>query len=149
MEVYNRKKEQMAAPINRIVVADAQRELERKRSLSPMPRVLQSENVGKKLLYKSDIDELKLSIARDREALLEKVSAINQDVQNKFDELSAQIDRAVKSIESSKMEILKEALATSVKQQNSNVSQITDELVSHLTKLNELNSRLASVEDML
>ena len=54
-----------------------------------------------------------------------------------------------KNIEVSKVEILKESLNNCIKQQNSNLSQLSDELISHLDKINELSSRVATVESIM
>lgn len=136
MDIYFKKRDQMRSPARPSIV-DANAEIEKKRSASPVVnKISVGGPVVQKVVYKADLDLVK-----------KQVDDIQEKVNAKLAEVSASIEKLSKSSESVKCEELKKQLSESVKKQNENITSLASELVSQLDKLNEINSRLASVED--
>ena len=145
MDLYFKKKEQLNAPINKIV-ADATIEIEKKRALSPAPRSSSVIRMDKKVMYKTDLDDIKAKLNVQSDSLNKQVNSLNADMNSQFAEIQKIVNSLSKNIESTKIETLKDSLNNAVKQQNDNMHKFSDELILHLNRLNELESRLLIIE---
>lgn len=138
-DIYFKKKEQMKSPARQNVV-DATVELEKKRSASPI--VLGRErSVGacvQKVCYKHELESVR-----------NEVSAVQKDIEALVNDLKAQVDKLNKQFESVKYENLKNQLNDSVSKQNENIKNITAELVNMMDKINAVDSKVASIEEVL
>ena len=157
MDLYSKKREQLNCSNKICVNDDASRVIEsRKRSMSPVARVGGPAGGGaacgeplRKVAYVSDVDKIKNDVATQQDAIMVRVLNMFNEMTARVDELKATIESVNKNIEVSRVEILKEALNSSIKQQNSNLEKLSDELITHLDKINELTSRVATVESVL
>jgi len=148
-ELYFRKKEQLSNAVVKIPVLDASSDMERKRSLSPAPRVSKNTGECKKVAYSKDVEDLKTALAVNAEETLAKVNEFKKSIDLSLSEQKSIFENTVKNLESNKNETLKTILNDTIKATNVNISNISNELIALLTKLNEIDSRLTSVEDVL
>lgn len=148
-DLYFRKKEQLSNAVVKIPVLDASTDIERKRSLSPAPRVARNTENCKKVAYSKDVEELKTALSVNAEETLAKVNEFKKSIDLSLLEQKSIFENTVKNLESNKNETLKTILNDTIKATNTNISNISNELIALLTKLNEIDSRLTSVEDVL
>jgi len=148
-ELYNRRKTLMSDSLPKMQVTDSVSQMEKSRACSPVPRrpvgpLLE----GKKLLYTVDLESFKLEISSRLSVMESRVQSTLDASNQQKDAMTQKISEALQKMENSKAENLKNILNEAVKQSNSNVKNISDELVSHIDKINELKSRVESIESV-
>lgn len=154
-DLYSKKREQLNSNNKICVNEDAGKVIERKRSMSPVARSGgcagggASNGEGRKVAYVSDVDKIKADVLAQKDEIMGRITNMFNEMTARVDALKECIDSVGKTVESSRAEILREALNTTIKQQNSNLNQLSDELITHLDKINELSSRVATIEGVL
>jgi len=140
-KLYMSKKENLSSAVKTRVV-DVSNEMERARSSSPKPTErIPIERTNNKIAYKCELEELKLLIS----ASLESIKKNSDDVlsiKNSMLELES-------SIKKSNTENLKTVVNDAVKGFNENLKKVATEMIGHMDAINELKSRVESIENML
>ena len=151
-ELYNRRKTLMSDSLPKMQVTDSVSQMEKSRACSPVPpaprRSVGPLLEGKKLLYTVDLESFKLEISSRLSVMESRVQSTLDASNQQKDAMTQKISEALQKMENSKAENLKNILNEAVKQSNSNVKNISDELVSHIDKINELKSRVESIESV-
>jgi len=108
-----------------------------------------SQRVVRKVVYKDDLNELVLNV----EKLKNQLKAIEEDNREKHNVVVEQLQSLKKDIslgdQQSKTERLKEKLESFINKYNENMVYNSDVIKNLDTKINELNNRLQSVEEII
>jgi len=147
---YFAKKNVRRGTPNNIVVPDASQEIEKKRASSPVPRAgtgAVSISEGKKVVFKGDLDQVKLKLIAKCDEMNEKMDKVLNECKEQINEMKQNVENAVKGMESRKNESLKQVLEEAVKQSSKNVHALTDEMVNQMDQINELRSRLDEIDE--
>jgi len=153
--LYSNKKNQMTG-VNKPIVGNINIELEKARCNSPKPATRDVDSVKcpkGKVAYEKDIEEIKNKLHSCEESsknLELNLSHTMAELKNDLDvNLNSKLDEQKKFFESVKAESLKNAINDAVKNFNENIKNIASELVKHQDLLNELKSRVQTIEDVL
>lgn len=166
--VYNTRKEQLAGSKN-VAVSSIDTEMSRVRGKSPKPlqrleRSTTNEKQDeiskdvkecrevKKVAYKSDLEEIKNKVSSFESVYASFEQTIKQLTEDNKNELldlfNSKLDENKKQIESLKVESLKNVLNDSIAKMNEQLKRVSEELVNNLDAINELKSRIQTVEDL-
>jgi len=151
--LYNFKRETLAGP-KKQNVTNITTEIEKVRSQSPVvnPAVAKSTS-NKKIAFKNDIDELNLKISSAENSLKTLQTNIKYNLDDTKNDISNMVNEIIsdqkKYFNTLKVENLKETLDESIKNINNSLKNVAKQLVDHLDAINEIKSRLTSLEDML
>jgi ABC-type multidrug transport system ATPase subunit len=150
--LYSNKKNQLTS-VPKQSINNINSELEKARSNSPKPQTREICINKGKVAYEKDIEELKQKIElcetlnkQLETSLINTVSGLRNDLELN---VNSRLDEQKKFFESVKAENLKNAINDAVKSFNENIKNIASELVKHNDCLNELKSRIQSIEDVL
>lgn len=139
--LYTAKKESLSSAVKNRVV-DVSNEMERARSSSPKPvERVPIERTNNKIAYKCELEELKILINASLESIKKNSDDVSS-VKNSILELDS-------SIKKSNSENLKLVVNDAVKGFNENLKKVATEMIGHMDAINELKSRVESIESML
>jgi hypothetical protein len=145
MDTYFTKKKQMSDS-GAIAPIDAKTELDKRRASSPVPVRGESRvPTDKKIMYKAEFDEAKKAL---NDSIDTKLSVLDKTLRVQIDELKTTVETFTKQLEATKIESLKQVLNDSIKQQNANIQDISDELIRHLDKINTIVSKISDIEQL-
>ena len=161
---YNSRKEQLAGG-QKVNVGSIDVEIEKVRAKSPKPlqrsvsEKRECENtkedkplLSKKVAYKCDLEDIKNKMSAVESSCYSVEQSFKKVLEESKKELSVLVETKIeenkKQIESLKVETLKNMLNESISKMNEQLRRISEELVSNGDTVNELKSRVLSLEDL-
>lgn len=163
MDAYLKRKDQMTnSGTPKANVVDVAVEVQ-KRSATPNPVSSVSKAApvsapaastpsNKKILYKSDLENVKTEFQQKHADLVSQHvanSSAVSDVKTQVNTLSKSVETLSKSVDLSQVDSLKNTLNDSIAKTNTSLNHVADTLVSHLDKLNSLDARVSAIENLL
>jgi methyl-accepting chemotaxis protein len=137
---------------SRTQVNDVENALERARSSSPKPReacdLEKKECEKRKVAYKHELS----SVVDTLNDVQKKLNDLSSNLENQKSELlnyKQCIDNLESSLKKNNSEQLKTVVNDAVRGFNENTKKVASEMVSHLDSINELKSRVETIENML
>lgn len=148
---YFEKKSQLGNNVKPSDVVSVGNVMEQKRSSSPVvPRSVAGLDLSnKKIIFKSDLEDLKVDHASKHAEILNRYAEISRNVdtlKNSFDSLQKQVEAINKVLDVSKLDVLKTNLNDAVSKMNDNLANVATQLVTHLDQINSLESRVSTIE---
>jgi archaellum component FlaC len=157
MDLYFKKKDALNSGQQNIAIADVKTELEKtQRSRSISPKIV-SRNASiitdRKVVYKNDLEDHKKSLKDDIEThITNEINCCTSkilELDKRFEDLKTSVENLGKTFESCKTESLKNALNECVRKFNENIANVSTEMITHLDKINSLDSRMVEIESIL
>lgn len=149
-DLYFQKKIQLNNTIKKDEIVNIGLEIEKKRSCSPLPtsRPLECPTT-KKIVYKQDLEDLKNDLSLSTRDKFDSIVSQIDSLRVALDNLNKSVDSINKILDVSKLDSLKSNFNDAITKMNANVNNLADQIVSQLTKSNELESRIVQIETLL
>lgn len=149
--LYNFKRETLSGP-KKQNLTNINVEIEKARSQSPLPPQCKTIS-NKKIAFKNDIDDLNLKISNIESSVKSIQSAVQYNLNDTKTEITNMVNEIIsdqkKYFNTLKIENLKDTLDDSITKINTSLKNIAKQLIDHLDALNDLKSRVSTLEDML
>jgi hypothetical protein len=151
-QLYHSRKEQLISD-KKTFVGNIDTEIEKVRSQSPKPPARECLiDPSKKIAYKIDIEDLKKKVDKfeaNTKAIETNLSLSFVDLKNEISSVvESKMSEQQKYFDSMKIENLKNALNTSIKEINENLKNIACQLVAYKDEINILKSKISEIENL-